>query len=162
MGEVISGAALFEKLLEKPQSLFDRVWEIAVRETGPHDTPERRAGLKVKLMEMAASIQHPDVRAQYRKMLLDRFDATFFSSRRPAPKRSAQVVDMRAFAARRHIPDDGMALLNELSRVEDDLAEATRLLAENCTDSAFRYQQDLVRARDDIMLRIADSDGGND
>lgn len=157
MGEVISGAALFEKLIEKPQSLFDRVWEIAVRESQPLDTPERRAGLKLRLMEIAATIRHPDVRAQYRKMLLDRFDAAFFSRQRPAVRRSAQVVDMRAFAARRNIPDDGMAMLNELSRVEDDLAEATRLLGENLTEQAWQYQRDLVRMRDDILRRIADS-----
>lgn len=159
MGEVIYGRALFEKLLERPQSLFDRLWEMAVSEAGTA-TPEQRAGLKLKLLETAAIIQHPEVRAQYRKMFLDRFDATFYS-RRPAPaKRPAPVVDMRAFAARRNIPDDAMVLLTKLSAVEEDIKEVSRLLTENWTDAAVQYQQDLLRMKMDIQRQIIDFGGG--
>jgi DNA primase len=41
----------------------------------PLDTPERRAGLKVRLRTLAAAIADPDLSAAYRQELLRRFDA---------------------------------------------------------------------------------------
>ena len=155
MGEVVQGAALFAKIIERPQSLFDRLWEIEVAKT-PLDTPEMRAGLKMRLLDLAAIIRHPDVRAQYRKMLLDRFNATFFARRPAIVRQSAQVVDMAAFLAQRQISGDDMELLTKLSYVEDDLAEATRLLGENFTERGWQYQQDLLRMKADIHRQIAE------
>lgn len=155
MGAVIQGAALFAKIIERPQSLFDRLWEMAIAET-PLDTPEMRAGLKARLLETAATIRHPDVRAQYRKMLLDRFDATFFAHRPTIVRQAAQVVDMKSFLARQRISDDDMALLSKLSYIEDDLAEATRLLGKNFTERGYEYQQDLLRMKADIQRQIAE------
>jgi hypothetical protein len=49
-------------------------------------------------------------------------------------------------------------LLNRLSCIEDDLAEATRLLGENFTDRGFQYQQDLVRAKAEALRLIVESE----
>lgn len=157
MGEVISGATLFAKIIEKPQSLFDRIWQIAFSET-PLETPEQRAGLKVRLIGLASTIKDPHVRAQYRKMLLDRYDETFFSRQPIAQKVSAQIVDMKSFLERRRLSEDDTAILTKLSYIEDDLAEATRLLVKNFSERGFEYQQDLVRMKADILRQLADND----
>ncbi len=68
-------AVLRDQLIEtKPfvEVLFDRE-----REAEPLDTPERRAGLKGRLRQAAASIQDKDLSEAYRNELLARFDALF-------------------------------------------------------------------------------------
>lgn len=161
MGAVLDGRALFQKILERPQSLFDRVWQIVVSEGQSH-TPEGRAAIKMRLLELSATIRHPDVRAQYRNMFLERYDATFFAPRTIRPPQAARprptLVDMKAFVASRNVPDDKMALLTKLSHVENDLAEATRLLGENFTESGFNYQQDLLEMKADIQRQIVGDD----
>lgn len=156
MGQVIQGAAAFAKILENSQTLFDKIWEIEVSKT-PLDTPEMRAGLKMRLLNLAATIQHQEVRAQYRKMFMDRFDATFFARRPTIARQTAQVVDMKSFMARQRISGDDMALLTKLSCVEDDLAEATQLLGKNFSERGFQYQQDLMRMKADILRQIVES-----
>ncbi len=154
--EKISGAALFEKMIERPQSLFDFLWSRALMQASI-DTPEGRAGLKMQLMEMAATIRHPDVRAQYRRMFLDRYHTTFGTARSVRREPAPTVVDMRAFAARRELTGDQSALLAKLSAVEDDLAEATRLLGQSFSDAMFEYQQGLMRVKAAILEEIAGS-----
>ena len=64
---------------------------------------------------------------------------------------------MRAFAARRELTGDQSALLAKLSAVEDDLAEATRLLGQSFSDAMFEYQQGLMRVKAAILEEIAGS-----
>lgn len=68
------GRAAFEALLERPESLVDRLWRHE-REAEPLSTPEQRAGLRRRLMDHVGTIQDPDVREQYRFELLQRFNA---------------------------------------------------------------------------------------
>ncbi|MEN3747916.1 DNA primase [Sphingomonas sp. HF-S3] len=70
------GAQAFEVLLREPQGLADRIWasELAAE---PTDTPERRAGLKKRLMALARSIGDPDVRDEYVAEFRNRADALF-------------------------------------------------------------------------------------
>uniref|UniRef100_UPI00288C02F4 hypothetical protein n=1 Tax=Sphingobium sp. WCS2017Hpa-17 TaxID=3073638 RepID=UPI00288C02F4 len=70
------------------------------------------------------------------------------------------LVDMKAFAASRDVPADKMALLTKLSHVEDDLAEATRLLGQNFTETGFKYQQDLLQMKADIQRQIVGEGAG--
>ena len=77
------GRAAFEALLEAPESLVDRLWR---HESGaePLDTPEQKAGLKKRVIDLAAAIQDPDVRDQYKSELVDRF---YRLTRPPRPER---------------------------------------------------------------------------
>lgn len=54
------------------QALFERE-----RDLEPLDTPERRAGLKGRLRQAAATIADPDLQQAYRQDLLERYDGLF-------------------------------------------------------------------------------------
>jgi DNA primase len=68
------GRAALESLLEAAEPLVERLWRFESA-AEPLDTPERRAGLRRRLLDHAASIEDRDVRDQYRADLLRRFDA---------------------------------------------------------------------------------------
>lgn len=70
------GAGVFEALLRSPQPLVDRIWDSEVA-AEPLDTPERRAGLKRRLGELAQSIADPNVKSEYQAEFRRRFDDLF-------------------------------------------------------------------------------------
>ena len=74
------GVAAFEQVLENAQSLLEALWTLEAR-AAPLDTPEAKAGLKARLMAHIETIEEPDVRALYRRDLLDRFSAFAFPPR---------------------------------------------------------------------------------
>ena len=78
------GVAAFEQVLEKAQGLLDALWTLEAR-AAPLDSPEAKAGLKARLMTHVEAIEEPDVRALYRRELLDRFSAFAFPKREKAP-----------------------------------------------------------------------------
>jgi DNA primase len=82
------GPAALEALLEKPESLVDRLWrhESAAE---PLATPEDRAGLKRRLLDHVAVIDDPEVRDQYRYELMERFGALTRPKKAPWVPRQA-------------------------------------------------------------------------
>jgi DNA primase len=74
------GAAAMEALLGKAQSLLDTLWEHE-RDSLPLETPEDKAGLKARLMDHVEMITDPDIKALYRRDLLERFSAFAFPPR---------------------------------------------------------------------------------
>ncbi len=70
------GAAAFEALLKASQPLVDRIWQSEVA-AEPLDTPERRAGLKRRLSELAQTIADPNVKSEYQAEFRRRFDELF-------------------------------------------------------------------------------------
>ncbi|MEA1013501.1 DNA primase [Sphingosinicella sp. LY1275] len=66
------GRAALEELLEKPESLVDRLWRHE-SQAEPLVTPEERAGLKRRLLDHVQTIGDPDVRDQYKSELMERF-----------------------------------------------------------------------------------------
>ncbi|WP_404339341.1 DNA primase [Sphingomonas sp. MMS12-HWE2-04] len=70
------GAAAFEALLKAPQPLVDRLWQSEVA-AEPLDTPEQRAGLKRRVMELADGIGDPNVKHEYIAEFRARIDAHF-------------------------------------------------------------------------------------
>ncbi|MCX8477551.1 MAG: DNA primase, partial [Sphingomonas sp.] len=70
------GAAAFEALLRSPQPLVDRIWDSEVA-AEPLDTPERRAGLKRRLGELAQGIADANVKSEYQAEFRRRFDDLF-------------------------------------------------------------------------------------
>lgn len=65
------------------QSLFERE-----RDLEPLDTPERRAGLKGRLRQAAATIADPDLQQAYRQDLLERYDGLFRKANAPQGERA--------------------------------------------------------------------------
>ena len=77
------GRAALEKLLAEPSSMLDTLWQHE-RDALPLATPEDKAGLKQRLLDHVETIAHPDIRALYRRDLMDRFSAFAFPAR-PSP-----------------------------------------------------------------------------
>ncbi|MEE4317936.1 MAG: DNA primase [Erythrobacter sp.] len=81
------GKAAMERILEKPASLIDTLWEFE-RDAQPLSTPEAKAGLKARLMAHVDTIADPEIKALYRRELSDRFSAFAYP---PRPPRSAPM-----------------------------------------------------------------------
>ena len=74
------GKAAMESLLENASSLLDTLWT-SERDAHPLNSPEDKAGLKQRLLDHVDTIEHPDIRALYRRELLERFSAFAFPPR---------------------------------------------------------------------------------
>ncbi|WP_445193410.1 DNA primase [Sphingomonas sp. Tas61C01] len=103
------GATAMEKLLLAPEPLVERLWKTELA-AEPLDTPERRAGLKQRLLELAGGIADSSVRSEYQAEFRRRFDALFAVQRRPfvpfekrtgpwKPPHAPITADVRAFHA---------------------------------------------------------------
>ena len=79
------GVAAMEDLLSSPASLLDTLWAFE-RDALPLNSPEEKAGLKERLLGHVETIQHPDIRALYKKELLERFSAFAFPPREFKPR----------------------------------------------------------------------------
>ncbi|ABC63226.1 DNA primase [Erythrobacter litoralis] len=78
------GAQAMEDILAKPGSLLDTLWQFE-RDAEPLDSPEAKAGLKARLMAHVDAIGDADIKALYRRELLDRFSDYAFPRREKAP-----------------------------------------------------------------------------
>ncbi len=76
------GSQAMERLLAGPVTLLDMLWSFE-RDAQPLRTPEDKAGLKERLLAHVESIEHQDIRALYRRELLERFSAYAFPPREP-------------------------------------------------------------------------------
>ncbi len=74
------GVKAMEALLVEPASLLDTLWQFE-RDAQPLRTPEDKAGLKQRLIDHTDTIQHPDIRALYKRELLQRFSDFAFPPR---------------------------------------------------------------------------------
>jgi DNA primase len=66
------GRAALAGFLARAEPLAERLWRSEVEES-PAATPEDRAGIKQRLLDLAAEIKNPHVRDQYRQDFSDRF-----------------------------------------------------------------------------------------
>jgi DNA primase len=78
------GARAIEDLLGSARSMVEVLWETE-RASAPLDTPEDKAGLKQRLMDHVDTIAHPDIKALYRRDLLERFGELAYARRERAP-----------------------------------------------------------------------------
>jgi DNA primase len=76
------GPGAFEQLLAARQPLVDRLWahELAAE---PLDTPEQKAGLKMRLNELAQSIADKNVSFEYQAEFRRRFSDLYARTREP-------------------------------------------------------------------------------
>ena len=148
------GAKAMEALLASPKPMLDLIWE---HEQGalPLASPEDKAGLKERLTAHFEAIQHPDIKALYRRELLDRFSAFAFPKREfvkrewqpsrrggpaPAPAQSPQMTARLREAASGSFRDMlTAAVLNGLARHPGEIdrhAEHLLRLAKGTPDAA--------------------------
>ncbi|MGY6551793.1 MAG: DNA primase [Erythrobacter sp.] len=80
-----NGAQAMRDMLAAPASLLDTLWSYELG-AEPLASPEAKAGLKARLMAHVDTIGDSDIRALYRRELLDRFSAFAYP---PRPPRSA-------------------------------------------------------------------------
>lgn len=78
------GTAAMESLLEDAPTLLDTLWAVE-RDAQPLRGPEDKAGLKQRLLDHVETIGHPDIKALYRRELLERFSAFAFPPRERRP-----------------------------------------------------------------------------
>lgn len=91
------GPAALKAQLAETTPFVELLFKREQEEAEPLDTPERRAGLKVRLRKLAATIADPDLAQAYRQALLDRFEALW-----PLAKPASTASDAgRALAGRR-------------------------------------------------------------
>lgn len=74
------GRKAMNGLLDGAASLLDSLWQFE-RDAQPLSSPEDKAGLKARLMAHVEQIQHPDIRALYKRELTERFSAFAFPPR---------------------------------------------------------------------------------
>jgi DNA primase len=74
------GAKAMESLLDDAKSLIETLWEHE-RDAVPLATPEAKAGLKARLLVHVETIGDTDIRALYRRELLERFSAFAYPAR---------------------------------------------------------------------------------
>ncbi|MBA4163589.1 MAG: DNA primase [Erythrobacter sp.] len=97
------GAAAMERLLAEPASLLEMLWRFE-RDAQPLRTPEDKAGLKARLLAHVENIADQDIRALYRRDLMERFSAFAFPPRErrdwkgPAYKPSVPSLSSEAAA----------------------------------------------------------------
>jgi DNA primase len=139
-----------DRLLAEPRSLLETLWHHE-SEAQPLRSPEDKAGFKERLMAHAESIQHPDIRALYKREFGDRFSAFAFPRRefaakkdwrsRPSDKRSAAPSDTAELrrlrgGARDHLTQAVLAGLARHPREIARHAEALVRLARAAGDTA--------------------------
>lgn len=84
------GTQAMQTLLAEPATLLDTLWT-AERDAQPLRTPEDKAGLKARLMTHVDTIEHTDIKALYRRELLELFSAFAFPPRPPrAPRQQRE------------------------------------------------------------------------
>jgi DNA primase len=88
------GAAAIQAKLSQPEDLARRVWR-AVLEEGDASTPEARAGIKQRLMELASSIQDSFVREQYQSTFRDWFWEQFGWRKKDVSAANEEIVASR-------------------------------------------------------------------
>jgi DNA primase len=84
------GREAMERLLAEPTGLLDTIWA-AERDATPLTSPEDKAGLKARLLAHADAIDHPDIKALYKRDWLERFSAFAFPPRPERPARTPFV-----------------------------------------------------------------------
>ncbi|PLK25978.1 DNA primase [Novosphingobium sp. TH158] len=97
------GVAALEQVLVGAKSLIETLWENE-RDALPLATPEDKAGLKARLLAHVETIADPDIKALYRRELLERFSDFAFARREMEPPRSGGFRRQPGFQRQNTIP----------------------------------------------------------
>lgn len=146
------GAQAMEALLAEPASLIDTLWLFA-RDAAPLRTPEDKAGLKARLNDHCEAIQHPDIKALYRRELMEKFSAFAFPPRPPREKR-----EWKGGFAKAATPPLDPATAGRLRKSAD--GGARDVLASAVIAGLLRYP-DQILAHAEPLGRFAQADARN-
>ena len=150
------GAAAMERLLAEPAGLLDTLWEFE-KAAVPLASPEDKAGLKARLLDHVETIQHSDIKALYKRELLERFSAFAFP---PKPQREWQP---RSWSGGAKPPWQGKAALPTLSpeakqRLERAISGGARdSFAAAIIAGLARFPDQILR-HEEALLGLAASD----
>ena len=135
-----NGPKAMEGMLSAPASLLDTLWHFE-RDAQPLDSPEAKAGLKARLLAHVDTIADQDIRALYRRELLDRFSQFAF----PRRERS-QGWEGRNFPARPVTSPTARSALKQLAggHGRDVLLGAVLAGLERFPGEAERHGEDLA------------------
>jgi len=150
------GADAMERLLAQPAGLLDTLWDFE-KSAAPLDSPEDKAGLKARLLDHVETIQHPDIKALYKRELLERFSAFAFP---PKPRREWTP---QSFSGGRKAPWQGKAVIPALSQEAKSRLE--RAISGGARDSFVaaiiaglaRFPDQILR-HEEALLGLAASD----
>ena len=134
-----SGRKAMDDLLGSPASLLETLWQFE-RDAQPLDSPEAKAGLKARLLAHVDTIADQDIRALYRRELLDRFSDFAF------PKRDrSNSWQGRNFPARPVTPPPARSALRQLAggRGRDNLLAAVTTGLKRFPREVERHEEDL-------------------
>jgi DNA primase len=179
------GTGAMERLLSEATTLLEALWDNEVG-AQPLNSPEEKAGLKARLMEHVEAIQHPDIRALYKRELTDRFSTFAFPPRPPRapfvpagnkgrgnftpakPQISAEVVQRLRHAAAGGGRDRlASGVIAGLLRFPDQVARHADLLARfECDDpeiardiDALLEAAEALESSGDVTIWASSSDG---
>lgn len=140
------GPRAMEKLLEAPATLIETLWDFE-RAAQPLDTPEDKAGLKQRLLDHVEKIEHPDIRALYKRELLERFSAFAFPRRERGGSlpRGRQGGDWRKPPIPRLSPEAAQRLRGAQAGSRDQLVSAVIAGLMRFPDEALRHAEQLGR-----------------
>jgi len=136
------GSGAVSQLLSRARPLSSLIW---LRETENKDfgTPERRAGLKRRLSEIASEIRDIDLRSQYQREFKERF-FRFFGANRPHHARGATDPAQRF----------GGAIARATLGQQTDLAEAPPVSTSLAASPLFRTGKPRLSPRDALILLL--------
>jgi len=135
------GRPAMDRMLGEPHSLLEMIWRHE-SSAAPLRSPEDKAGLKERLMAHAEAIQHPDIRALYKRELGDRFSAFAFPKREFPPRKDwrSKPGDKRSAA-----PSDTAELRRLGNGARDHLAQAVLAGLARHPHEIARHAEALVR-----------------
>ncbi len=148
------GAAAMEQLLAEPITLTDMLWE-GERDASPLTSPEDKAGLKARLMAHVDAITDPDIKALYRRDLLERFSDFAFPKReqrqdrggdRPRmPMRGSKGGGRNGFRWEPESASDTLKRASDRAGSADMLVQSTLAALERHSDQISRHAESLMR-----------------
>lgn len=142
------GAQAMAALLAAPQPLAEALWQFE-RDAAPLDSPEDKAGLKARLIEHVETIEHLDIRALYRRELLEKFSAFAFP---PRPQRDWKPGQQRRADTPRRSSPEVTARLQKLAQGGSRSAFAAAVFA-----GLARHPGEITR-HEDALLSLARRD----
>lgn len=151
-----AGPAAMAKVLDNAKPLNELVWERLLAET-PVDTPERKAGLRMRILETCKTIEDEGVQQDYRSALLDRFYDHF--RRKPAGK---SFSGGRSGGGRPGAYSKGFAPARptvETQAQKSDLRARKRLRMVRQLIWALLHRPDMLEACVEMLARIEAPDG---
>ncbi|TCJ39263.1 DNA primase [Parafrankia sp. BMG5.11] len=147
------GPQAMEALLAAPASLIDTLWAFE-QTAAPLRTPEDKAGLKARLMAHCDAIEQPDIKALYRRELLEKFSAFAFPPR--PPRAAREKHEWKGGFAKAANPQLDPAVAGRLRQAAD--GGSRDLLASAVIAGLLRFP-DQILAHAETLARFASSDG---